>query len=409
MFSWLKRTANKFVNKSTSIAQEPLNKVSIIIIIILDIFVLFNVFSGLDSISQWPLTPSEELPCYSAYTNYQIATNKDTFELKAKTIENIVEKYKFSQEEIDEETNRLGKVSSLCQNYLSLEKSLNTPENQELTTNINGLREDINRLEEEISNLKSQYDSTLLEKIAGQNQNQSINQANADNIKAKIDDRTIEIKQIRENIANNQNILLNNPSSVSLLNLLNDESQYELVKQAYKKADFWYPNKKILLQGLFLLPLIFIAYYWHNWSNFNGKNLQTLISWHLLLIFCIPLVIKFFEFIQFGNLVAIVVDFITTILGGLLFLASYLYIFVIPLLGFWLIKFLQKFIFNAKIQAKKRVQKVRCINCNLKLRLSDEFCPNCGYHQYRECPNCQQKTYKFTNFCHQCGHNIYHD
>jgi hypothetical protein len=118
------------------------------------------------------------------------------------------------------------------------------------------------------------------------------------------------------------------------------------------------------------------------------------------------LVVKIFEFIQFGNLVKIAIEFITTILGGLLFLASYVYIVIIPLVGIGLIKFLQRFVFNTQIQAKRRIEKVRCINCNEKIRLTDEFCFNCGYSQFRECPNCHEKTYKFTNFCHKCGYQI---
>ncbi len=407
MFSWLRKITNKFVNKTTSLDQEPLNKVSIVIIIILDIFVLFNVFSGLDSMVKWPLNPTEEIACYSPYQTYQTATNKGSFELNAITIENIIEKHKFSQEYIENKEKRLGKIYPLCTAYLSLEKALDIPENKQIKTEIDSLRQNIAILEEEIKTLKSQYDSTLIEKIAGQSQDKSINLATADNIKERIEFKKLEIEQIKLEIKENQSKLINNSNAQKLIELLNKESDYKNIEKAYKSADFWYPNKQLLLQGLFLLPLILGAYFWHSWALIHNQNLQILISWHLLLIFCIPLIIKLFEFIQFGNLVKIVVEFITTILGGLLFLASYVYIIIIPLLGFGLIKFLQTFVFNTQIQAKKRIQKVRCLQCNTKLRLTDKFCSNCGCNQFRECPNCHEKTYKYTNFCHQCGYNIY--
>jgi hypothetical protein len=406
MFSWLKRITNKFFQKTTSINQQPLDRVSIGIIIILDIFVLFNVFGGLDNISQWPLNPTEEIPCHTAYQTYQTDKNKGSFELNATTLENIIEKYKFPQPEITNPQKRLGKISDLCKPYLSLEKSLNTEKNQAIKTTIDRLRENNNKLDNEIKTLKSQYDSTLIEKIAGQTQDKSINQATADNIKEKIEFKQLEIKQNKLEIENQQKELINQKNAQELLSLLNNDSQYETIKKTYQSAAFWYPNKQLLLQGLFLLPLILISYFWHSYAIKTNKNLQILITWHLLLIFCLPLVVKIFEFIQFGNLVKIAIEFITTILGGLLFLASYVYIVIIPLVGIGLIKFLQRFVFNTQIQAKRRIEKVRCINCNEKIRLTDEFCFNCGYSQFRECPNCHEKTYKFTNFCHKCGYQI---
>jgi archaellum component FlaC len=404
MFSWLKKISNKFVKKTTSINQEPLDRVSIGIIIILDLFVLFNVFSGLDSIARWPLTPTEQVPCYSAYASYHTDGRKGTFELNAITIENVIEKKQFSQNKLVEPEQKLGTVSSVCNQYLTLEKSLNTPENQNIKAQINSSRDNINRLENEIKTLRSQYDSTLLERLAGQTEDKSINQATADNIKEKIDFKQLEIRQIKLDIEAKQTNLIENSNANIFLTLLNDDSQYEGVKKAYQTANFWYPNKKLLLQGLFLLPLILVAYLWHGYAIKTNKKLQVLVTWHLLLIFCLPLVVKVFEFIQFGTLVKVFVDFITTILGGLLFLASYVYIVIIPLLGIGLIKFLQKFVFNPQIQAKKRIEKVRCINCNHKLRVTDEYCLNCGYCQFRECPNCLEKTYKFSNFCHKCGY-----
>lgn len=110
--------------------------------------------------------------------------------------------------------------------------------------------------------------------------------------------------------------------------------------------------------------------------------------------------------IQFGNLVSVVVEIITTLFGGLIFISSYVLILIIPLLGFGLIKLLQLVVFNPQIQARKRIQKVRCINCNTKLRLIDEFCCNCGFKQYTECLNCHEETYKLTNFCSHCGHKL---
>ncbi|NJM78411.1 MAG: zinc ribbon domain-containing protein, partial [Acaryochloridaceae cyanobacterium RU_4_10] len=207
----------------------------------------------------------------------------------------------------------------------------------------------------------------MLEKIAGQSRQKSINITSSDRIKEKIDTNNEKIKETKEKVKEKQNEFTKNPTAEAYLKLLNDVSQYSKIKSAYQSAQFWHPNKVLLLQTLFLLPLIVIAYLWHTVSTRKNKGLQALLSWHLLLIFCIPLLIKFFEFLQFGNIVRVVLESITALLGGLLFIASYGLILIIPLFGFGLIKFLQVFIFNPRVQAKNRIQKVHCLRCNSKL------------------------------------------
>ncbi|MFM6898470.1 MAG: hypothetical protein ACKPKF_14670, partial [Microcystis panniformis] len=82
---------------------------------------------------------------------------------------------------------------------------------------------------------------------------------------------------------------------------------------------------------------------------------------------------------------------------------QYVYILLIPLFGFAIIKFLQKFVFNTKSQAAKRVQKSQCINCAKTIKNQDAHCPHCGYYQYVECHHCHELTYKNLPYCYHCG------
>lgn len=408
MFSFIKKISNKLIHKSTYIHHEPINKVSLVILILIDVFVLVNVFSGLNSISQWPLSPSEEFPCFLAYENYQTADKKGTTPFNVATIENLIEQNKsYPSPAVDNSnSNRLGESSNLCKNYTRLSKAINTPENVQLKASIDKQKSEISSLNQNIQTLQSQYNSTLLEKIAGQASEKSINKVNADCVKSEIERHKKQIANKEKEITDRQTKLIQHPASDAYLKLLNNTSEYEAIKRNYESADFWYPNKQLLLQTLFLLPLILIAYLWHSAAIRKNIGLQALLSWHLLLIFCIPLLIKFFEFLQFGNLVGIGIELIIKLFGGLVFVASYALILIIPLLGLGLIKILQRWVFNPRIQAKNRIEKVRCINCNFKLRLSDEFCPSCSFNQYMDCSNCHHKTYKFTKFCSSCGHKI---
>jgi predicted RNA-binding Zn-ribbon protein involved in translation (DUF1610 family) len=407
MLARIKHLLQQLVRKSTYLRHEPVNKVSIIILILVDIFVLFNVFSGLDSIARWPLTPAETFPCFAAYERYQTSPQKGSFEFNVATVESLLDKFDLPSGFSNSKGSRLGRPSNLCENITGLTTAIQSDTSiRQLKKELNQERNNVTKLEQEIQTLQSQYDSTLLEKIAGQSPQKSINKVPATEIKESINRNKLEIKERKNKIQALKSQLLQKDSPKQYLGQLNSGSKYQVVKRAYESDQFWHPNRQFALQVLFLLPLILLAYTVHQAAIRRSKDLLALLSWHLLLIFCIPLLLKIFEFLQFGNLVSIIIDGITTLLGGLLFLGSYLLILIIPLLGFGLIKFLQRFIFNPKIQARNRIQKVRCINCNFKLGQSDAFCPSCGFNQFIDCPKCHQLTYQFTSFCKSCGERL---
>jgi hypothetical protein len=64
MFTRIRRLLSQFFNNSRTVNNEPLNKVSLIVVILVDIFILINVFTGLNNISQWHLSPYQAYPCY---------------------------------------------------------------------------------------------------------------------------------------------------------------------------------------------------------------------------------------------------------------------------------------------------------------------------------------------------------
>ena len=78
------------------------------------------------------------------------------------------------------------------------------------------------------------------------------------------------------------------------------------------------------------------------------------------------------------------------------------YILLIPLIGFGIIKFFQKFVFNPQVQASNLFQKLRCLKCAKKIRHGDTYCPHCGYYQYIECENWHNLTYKYSCYCKYC-------
>ena len=408
MLSKLRRLLVRLFRKTRTINNEPLNKASLIVIIAIDIFILINVFTGLDDISRWHISPDRAYPGYSEWKNYRSSTQPDKdYRIIASFLNsNSLQpnRQSFRQQYQQPEAEHLGTVSQVCLDYAEAKDKVRNPPNLQIKQNIDSKQKQISQLEKLNRDIRTQYDSTLLEKIADQPRDRSINLVEAAKAKQELAQNNAQISQLKEQITNLKQQLITKEESVEFIALLNDLEEFTTLDRQYQRASFWYPSIQLGFQALFLLPLITIGLAIHKFARQKGYGLISLISWHLLVIFCVPLIIKIFEFLQIGVIFEFISDVITTLLGQLLFLVSYVYILLIPLVGFGIIKVFQKIVFNTKLQAANRIQKSQCLKCAKKIRPSDAYCPHCGYYQYVECPNCHQLTYQHLPYCNQCGH-----
>ncbi len=405
MLARIRRLFNQFFRNTRTIKNEPVNQVSLIVIILIDIFILINVFAGLDDISRWHISPYQAYPCYSEWDNYrkQTTQNKNYEIVKLSLPYDTNNIATFQQTYQQDAEGRLGQLSATCLQYAADKDKIKNPQNQQTIKTIDRKQAEISRLEQVNRNIRAQYDSTLLEKIAGQPREQSINQVGAEKAKQELDRNNATIATLKTEISNLKQELLAKPETTNFIAFLNNDDKFNQVEKGYKQASFWYPSIQLGFQSLFLLPLILGALSVHKFAQRRGYGLIALISWHLLVIFFIPLILKVFQFLQIGAIFQWLFDIISALLGGLLFLISYFYILLIPLVGFGIIKFCQKVVLNPKIQAANRVQKSRCIKCAKKIRQQDTYCPHCGYYQYVECQNCHNLTYKHLPYCKDCG------
>lgn len=404
MLARIRRILSQFFSRSRTINNEPLNKVSLIVLILIDIFILINVFTGLDDISRWHISPTQAYPCYAEWQNYRTKTTKDKdYEIvKLALPYNVFIEPNLKQYQ-QGASGHLGEISNICLNYAKAKDRVKNSENTQTIKTVDQKQANISTQEQANRNIRAQYDSTLLEKIADQTRQRSINTVGAEKAKQQLEQNNRQISLLKQEISSLKKELLFKPEIRSFLTFLDNGEQFREVKQNYDQASLWYPSIQLAFQSLFLLPLILIALFIHNFAQRRRYGLIALISWHLLVIFFIPLIIKVFEFLQVGAIFKFLFEIIKTIFGGLLFLVSYLYILLIPLIGFGIIKFFQKIVFNPKIQTAKRVQKSNCIKCAKKIRPNDAYCPHCGYYQYVECQNCNHLTYKHLPYCKECG------
>jgi hypothetical protein len=404
MFTRISRLVGQFFNNSRRVNNEPLNKVSLIVIILVDIFILINVFTGLTNISEWHLSPYQAYPCYSEWEGYKTQTNKNKdYEVLSSSLLSSNNGQSIKQRYQDVEVGHLGKVSPICLSYGESKDKLNNPQNQELLTTIDKTQDKISSLQSTNTTIRQQYDSTLLEKTAGQSPEKSINQVPAEKAKQQLEANNRKIANLKSELSRLQNQLLTKSESITFLSFLKDTNSFNELQKGYEGASFWYPSIQLVFQSIFLLPLILIALLVNNFSHRKSYGLIALISWHLLVIFLIPLILKIFQFMQIGVIFQFLFNIISVLFGGLVFLISYAYILLIPVVGFGMIKFFQTVVFNPKVQAFSRIQKSRCIRCAKKIRPQDSYCPHCGYYQYIECHNCHELTYKELPYCHHCG------
>lgn len=405
MLNRLKRRIGRFFRQSRTVHNEPINKVSLGIIILIDLFILGNVFVGLNDIGQWYISPSQAHDCYFAWRSYRESDLefkdyihlRDGLQLQPFPESSLTAVYERTA------ANHLGTVADLCWQYATQQDALNTPDNRAAVSEHEELRTEIDRLADANRTIRDQYDSTLLEDIAGQPPAQSINQVDAAEARQTLDRNTGQIATLEAEQQALQAVVITSPAGDRFLNFLQDDAQFQTLEQAYEQAQFWYPSIQILFQSLFLVPLLVLSTAVHRYSQRRGYGLVALLSWHLTIIFCIPLIVKFFQFLQVGALFAALARVVGALLGGLLFLVSYLYILAIPLLGFGLIKFCQRVVLNPKVQAAGRVQKSRCIHCGKKIHREDHYCVHCGYGQLTECNHCHSLTYKYLPYCRECG------
>ncbi len=385
---------------------------SLIVIILIDIFILVNVFTGLNDISRWALSPGEAYPCYSEWRDYRASTaqNKDFEAIRKIMVEESSAPYPIASPQLSVQEQyqqlgkgRLGSISSTCFNFAELKDQIDNAGNQRLIKTIDEKQNRIATLENSNRTIRAQYDSTLLEQIAGQERSQSINPVGAEQAKAQLNQNNQQIAQLKGEISVLQKELVAKPESAAFLQLLRNDATFNQIEESYKKASFWYPSIQLIFQALFLLPLLVGAGLVHQFAHRRRYGLVALISWHLLIIFFIPLILKIFEFLQVGALFQFLFDIISAIFGSLLFLVSYTYIVLIPIAGFVLIKLFQKIAVRTKLPPSSLLQQSRCLNCTKTLRNHESYCPHCGYHQELDCPHCHQPTYKHLPYCRNCG------
>lgn len=397
-----KKHLSRFKCRLTTFGDaEPLNKLSLAVIILLDIFILSIVFEGLDDHTRQLTSPDEYMPHAAraifidqTWSPSERMDNLQTIVLTDRKHYSYNSVSLFEKEKLErmhplyrafsEKTKALTQDAALQKRFIQREQKIR----------------ERNKLTQSQRKTKQAYDTQLLEKIARvESSDPALALASrSKNLTKKIDQLTREINQIEREIDPHPGV-----QEIWAMTAPDSQIRQKMVTD-FRRYEYQYKFKEFGWQLLFLIPLFGVFYIWSTKSSKKSARIQSLISSHMLVIASIPILLKLIE---------LVVDLIPKhffkalfkILKNLHLIAvwHYLVIFAAVLIGILLIVLIQKKVFNREKIMQKRLSKGDCSHCGKHLPHGSIACPFCGAKQMAPCPNCHQSTPTAGSYCIHCG------
>ena len=332
--------------------KEPLNKLSLAVVIFLDVFVFCVIMAGLSEQVSLLWTPEQYVPslCHTIVIDESAA---DTREIdRINTLSSIMKDYP---------------VYSYGAALSKKEKEMREhPICREVDMRIETIRQSIT--------LSRLFDDR--EKVAYSQQDSS--------------STTASITAAPEYQSLWQYVLADGHAATLDHDLLIDQ--------------WWYSVKRFGMELIFLLPLCGVVWWWGARSVRLGNTLQTLVSSHLLVISGIPLLICIIEEVT-AFIPRVILEKIWKWLqqydiAGIWHYFLVLVGIVVALLIIYLIQ--RKFSDPERIRTA-RLAASACYDCGKKLPGDCIACPFCSARQYRVCRYCRRDTYVAGRYCRDCG------
>lgn len=388
------------IRLTSASSEEPLNKLSLTAIIILDMIILNILFIGLNDHTgqltaehEYMPPAAQEIFIRQSWTpanriaNIQplilAERNNIRYRYESPFDEDLIRRMHPTAQPFFRQVKDLSEDTALRALFLRRQKTV----------------EERSRIERAFDEAKQSYDTQLLENIANASR-PGVDAASvtAQQYSEKISRLTGEIRSLETDINAH-------PGIAQLWTVVSPgDSERDRIVEDYKRFQFWFPLKELLWQLLFLLPIFGIFYWWNGRSIRKDNPLQTLISSHLLVIASLPIILKVIELVIdlipkhfFRNLF----KFLKSL--HLMALWHYFLIFVIITIGIALVCLIQRKVFNRQNVMQKRLMKGACTACGKRLPPGAGFCPFCGTGQLDECPACRRKTPCGGSCCIHCG------
>ena len=382
--------------------QEPMTKLALAIIILLDIFILSIIFGGLDDHTDQLTSPDEYFPhqCRQVFITEDWTQANKTAKLQQLVLTDY-NNYSYRHDSPFERS-KIAKMHPLCSEFY--EKIRLVAGNGALKDLFIKRQQAVKKKDELVKQYDKEnevYDTKLLENIAGKDSGELSSMANSMKAKGReIDRLKAQIEDLNGRI--NSDALVKDFWDLSRPG---DAARRESLVGDLNRFEKIYLFRKLLWQLLFLLPLLVVFCLWHAKSIKKTRNIQSLISAHLIVVVSIPILLKVVEVV----LELIPFHFfkdLFEVLERLHSIALWHYFVIILAIGVALfcVFIIQKKIFSQESLYKKRLSKGACYSCGKALpEKKAAACPFCGAKQLRKCVGCDTDTYITGKFCTNCG------
>lgn len=403
---FFKKAILGFKNNLTKIGtKEPLNFFSIVLILGLDLFVLVNIFQGLDAQTAQLATPWEKIP-YECENLLEVDSPQEQKILVSEMLskyENYYQdnEYKYKEEFINESTK--AKIDPLCRAVFDAANIVRANSNlQEQYSQIQKIQSESDQFQNQIEKYTTDYDTMLQEQQAGQLPGNSILTVNMTNVKAKIEDLKNQINTNKLRIENIEKSIFESNDVQSFISIAKQNKQ--LILDQKKSLEFWHSLKVTGVEFVFLLPLLFFFLYLYKQSLRKDNELMIFIMSHLLVVVSIPVLVEVIRLLMEVLPLHILADFIALLKAlNIAIIWNYLLILIGIGIVVVLIYIVQKKLFSRQRVGLKRIAQNRCQACGVKLSTEAKFCYHCGENQLMPCSFCQKPTYKSGLYCIHCG------
>lgn len=397
----------KWQHLSGRSGAKSLSPFALILLFALDVFILVAMMDGLKNVSrvvEMPWLPISNR-CIEMSYNFVRLKATDRVDLISPYIQLNPSARGEGLAEFPEDETAL----KTCQNVRNL--LLLTVANKGLIA-LYSQRENQSReikiIESKISDLKSSYEAALLERVANQSREDSILPASATQIKGEIARFNSDLSALQTQKADTQAALESNPVLLLYEAKVNDllaSGEFDQALRTYQHEVFVYPFKVMLVQVVFLLPLLVLAIYWNVRAIRRQDDSKILISSHFVIVCLLPIFLRVLQFV-YELLPEYLIDSIVGRLArlNLIFLVNYGVVLGGIGGGLLVIFIAQRTYFRPARLRMIRLRKMQCNACGEKLSSSHQaWCEVCGAGQLETCRSCGRSHRILASHCHSCG------
>ena len=397
MWKWLEKTKS-IKGDLLNFKNEPLSGISVVLLIILDIFIFTNVMIGVEG-------ETAKVPRVSYYYPSDCSKHFKNVQTTYKGFDS----YRYGH---SRSAHLRPHLSEYCQ---GLDEKIEVfTLNEPFKSNLSLIRTIENKLrqnEQRLDQISAQYNTRLFEQIAQMPNNTELKDAKGEYDAIILDSKNL--KKEKESI-----------ESVSSLEGYTAYTKYiQINKSAFKKEKesykFWQPFKAYAHMLIFILPLLLIFGYFYRRTKLRQLSAQDynpvvkIICAHISLILALPLfwyTLTLIYHVLPKTLLKKVIEFLVDL--GLISLLNYFAIFMVVFILGGLIYWIQKRTLKHK-QAlvrtkdyKKLLSWSQCFECGYKIDYTKPYCQFCGVKLHKNCGSCKKEVICHEDYCSHCGDKL---